>query len=130
MPQLRQRNNEGETVNEHGPPTKKPKLNYSIEKQQKKNENIKKLKDRPIWDLKLSNLMFHELKNAIGKIAATVDYLQKERDYCCVAYQFNLSSVSYISKRPEIVYLANRQSKNYSNHKTVPDFVILYIPFL
>ena len=62
MPQTRQRNNKGETVNEHGPPTKKPKMNDSIEKQQKKNENIKKLKDEPIWDLKLSNLMFDDKK--------------------------------------------------------------------
>ena len=75
MTQTRQSNNVGETVNEHGPPTKKPKLNNPTVKKQKKEENIKKLKDEPIWDLKLSNLMFYEPKNAIGKIAATVDYL-------------------------------------------------------
>ena len=66
----------------------------------------------------------------IGKIAATVEFLQKERDHCCVTCHFNLSSVSHISIRPEIVHLANRQSKNYSNNKTVPAFVIQYIPSL
>ena len=36
MPKLRQRNNESETINEHGPPTKKPKMNDPTVKKQKK----------------------------------------------------------------------------------------------
>ena len=62
MPNLRKRNNKKETVNEHGPPTKMQKKINPTLKKQKKEENIKKLKDEPIWDLKLSNLMFHEQK--------------------------------------------------------------------
>ena len=62
MPNLRKRNNKKETVNEHGPPTKIPKKNNPTVKKQKKEENIKKLKDEPIWDLKLSNLMFDDKK--------------------------------------------------------------------
>ena len=76
-------------VNDHGPPTKKKKL----------SDKIKQVKDKPFWHLNLSNLMFHETKYNIGKIATIVYYILKEDNHLCFSCQFNLSSVSYISKR-------------------------------
>ena len=102
MTQTKQRNNVGETVNDHGPPTRKKKL----------SDKIKDPKDKLILHLNLSNLVFRKLKYNIGKFSATFDYMPKESNHCCVAHQFNLSSISYIYKRPEIVYLANNQSRN------------------